>query len=170
MQTLGADLVGMIENQGRTELANRSRAVAPGARHFQQGLLVQIVAAEMLVGIEDDRIGFEERGDGATRRPDRIAGVDRVAEVAGVAEIVTGREPGRIGGGKGRKQRVRITEIHALVADLGHCRRGLRADDTATQTVRYEQDEIAGRVALREPGSGGQQRQSDRQQDDRAVH
>ena len=106
MQALGADLVGMIENQDGTELADRRRAVALGARQFQQGLLIQIVAAEMLVGIEDDGIGFEERGDGAVRRPDRITGIDRVAEVAGIAEIVPGREPRRIGGGKGRKQRV----------------------------------------------------------------
>ena len=54
MQAVGADLVGMVENQGGAELADRGRAEAFGARHLQHGLLVQIVAAEMLVDIARD--------------------------------------------------------------------------------------------------------------------
>ena len=150
MQAIGAGLVGVVENQGGAELADRRGAVALAARHFQQGFLVQIVAAEMLVGIDDDRIGFEERRHGAVGGPDRITGIDRVAEVAGVAEVMAGRHRRGIGGGEGRKQRVRILEIDALVADFGHRRRGLRRHDPPAQSVRHEQDEIVGGAVLRE--------------------
>ena len=150
MQAVGAGLVGVIEDQGRAELADRRRAEALVARHFQHGFLVQIVAAEMLVDIAQHRIDFEERRDGAVGVRDGIAGVDRVAEVAGIAEVVAGRHRRGVGRGEGREQRVRVPEIDALVADLGHRRRGLRRHDPAAQAVRHEQDEIVGRVVLRE--------------------
>jgi hypothetical protein len=78
MQPLGADLVSMIKNQGRPELAHRRGAEPLGPRHFQYGFLVQVVAAEMLIGVEDHRIDLEERRDGAVRGPDRITRIDRV--------------------------------------------------------------------------------------------
>ena len=59
-------------------------------------------------------------------RGDRIAGKDRVAERAGVAEIMAGGQAGRIRHGEGREQRMRIGEIDALVAHGRHGRRGLR--------------------------------------------
>ena len=71
MQAVGADLVGMIEDQGRAELADRGGAVALGAGHFQDGFLVEIVAAEMLVDVAQHRIGFEERRHGAVGRARR---------------------------------------------------------------------------------------------------
>jgi hypothetical protein len=51
---------------------------------------------------------------------------------------------------------MRILEIDALVADLGHCRRRLRVHDTAAQAVRYEQDQVVGRIILRRRRSCGQ--------------
>ena len=152
MKAIGADLVGMIEHQSGAELADCRRAVALGAGHFQHGFLVEVIAAKMLVGIEDDRIGLEERRDGAARRPDRIAGVDRVAEVAGVPEIVAGRHRRGIGGGESREQRVRVPEIHALVADFGHGGGGLRRHNPAAQTVRHEQNQVAGNLRQRRVG------------------
>src|SRR3977135_1507428 len=118
MQAIGTDLVGMVEKQGGTELTDRSRAVAFCTRHLQYCFFVQIIAAEMLIDVEDNRIDFEERRDGAVRRPDWIAGIDRVAEVAGIAEVMASCHRRGVGGGKGRKQRVRILEIDALVANF----------------------------------------------------
>ena len=150
MQAVSADLVGMIEDQGGTELADRGRAIAFGARHFQHGFLIEIVAAEVLIRIEDDRIGLEKRGNGAARGSYRVARIDGVAEVAGITEVVTGRQRGGIGGGEGREQRVRIPEIDAFVADFGHRRRRLWRHNATAQTVGHEQDEIAGRAVLPE--------------------
>src|SRR5205085_6566316 len=65
MQAIRAWLVGVIENQGRTELADCGRAVAFGSRHFQHGLLVEVVAAEMLVSVDDDGVDLQERRHGA---------------------------------------------------------------------------------------------------------
>ena len=164
MQATRAWLVGVIENQGRPELSDRGGAVAVSPRHFQHGLLVEIVAAEMLVGVDDDRVDLQERRHGAIRGPDRITRIYRVREVAGVAEIVTGRHCGSIGGGEGRKQRVRIPEIDALVADLSHGRRGLRCDDLPTQSVGHEQDQVARRVVLGCRYADREQDQSKRRQ------
>jgi hypothetical protein len=80
----------MVEDQGRAELADGRGAVSLLARHLKDGFFVQIVAAEMLIDIEDDRIDLEKRRDGIVGVGNRIAGVDRVAEVAGVAEIMAG--------------------------------------------------------------------------------
>src|SRR6185437_10510919 len=94
-------------------------------------------------------IGFEEGDNSATRGCDGIAGVDGVAEVAGITEQMAGRHGGRVGGGEGRKQRMRILEVDPLVADLGHRRRGFRRDDPPAQAVWHEQNEIMRRVVLR---------------------
>src|SRR5487761_2462679 len=88
MQAIGAGLVGVIENKGRAELAERGRAEAPGARHLQHGFLVQIVATEMLIEVEDHRIDLEEGRDSAVHGANRISGIDRVREVAGIAEAL----------------------------------------------------------------------------------
>src|SRR5215212_4738391 len=86
MQAIGAWLVGMIENQGGTDFADCGGAVAFGSRHFEYRLLVQVVSAEMLVDIDNHRVDFEERRHRAVRMRDRITGIDRVREVAGIAE------------------------------------------------------------------------------------
>ena len=124
-----ADLVGVIEHQGRAELADRGGAVALGAGDFQDGLLVDVVAAEMLVDVAQHGIGFDERRNGAAGRGNGIAGIDRVAEIAGVAEVVASRHCRGVGHGEGRKQRMRVAEIDALVADLGHRGRALGRHD-----------------------------------------
>ena len=80
MQTFRTWLVGVIENQGRAELADGGGAVPLGSRHLQHRFLVQIVAAEMLIGIDDNGIHLQKRRHGAVRRPDGITGVDRVGE------------------------------------------------------------------------------------------
>ncbi len=96
---------------------------------FKQGLLVEIVAVELLVDIAQNLIVLDKRHDSAVwlGRLHRVAGIDRVAERAGVAEIVSGRHAGRIGHGEGREQGVGVFEIHALVANLRPSRVRFRA-------------------------------------------
>ena len=125
MQAIGANLVSVVENQGRTELTQRRRAVAFRARHLQYGLFIQIIAAEMLIDVQNDGINLEKRRHGTVGVRDGITGIDRVAEIAGIAEVMASRHRRGVGGGEGRKQRVWIFEIDALVADFRHRRRGL---------------------------------------------
>ncbi len=148
----------VIEHQRRAELADRRGRVAGAARHLQDGLFVEIVAAEMIVDVAEHRIVFDERRGAAGSRADRITGVDGVAEDAGVAEIVPGRHARRVRHGEGGEQRVRIGEVDALVTDRGHGRRGLRGDFQRPQAVRNEQNDVSGLVILSE-GGGRRQRQ-----------
>ncbi|GCC47916.1 hypothetical protein chiPu_0032187, partial [Chiloscyllium punctatum] len=79
---------------------------------------------------------------------------DRVGEGAGVAEIVTRRERRAVRHREGREQRMRVLEVDALVADVGHRRRCVRRHDAAAQAVGDEQDEVAGLGVLRRSGAG----------------
>jgi hypothetical protein len=83
--------IGVIEDQGRAELADGGRAESLFPRHLQDGLFVQVVAAEVLVDIAEHGVVFEEGDDGVAGRYRTVASVDRVAEVAGIAEVVAGR-------------------------------------------------------------------------------
>ena len=142
--------VGVVEQQGRAELADRRGAESPlCARHLQDGFFVQIVAVEMLVDVAEHGIVLDEGDDGVAGGHRGIAGIDGVAERAGIAEIMAGRHRRAVGHGEGREQRMRVLEVDALVADLGHRRRGLRRHIRAAQAVRDEQDQVAGRVVLR---------------------
>jgi hypothetical protein len=137
-----------------------------GARHLQDGLFIEIIAAEMLVDIGQDRIVLDKGDDGIAGGPGRITGKDRVAERSGIAEIVAGRHARSVGHGERRKQRMRVLEIDALVADLGHCRRGFGRDLQCAQSVGNEQDHIVGRAVLGQRGADGQPRQASGQQQD----
>ncbi len=124
----------------------------------------------MLVDIAQHRVVFDEGDDGIAGRHRRIAGVDRIRERSGVAEIMPARHRRSVGHGEGRKQRMRILEVDALVADLGHRRRGLRVDDLAAQAIGDKEDEIAGRGVLRRGSACGQCDQACRKQHDCAAH
>jgi hypothetical protein len=58
----------------------------------QDRVLIEIIAVEMLVDLPEHRIGFQERRHRAVRGLHRKAHIDGIAEVAGVAQIVAGRE------------------------------------------------------------------------------
>ena len=140
------------------------------ARHLQDGFFVEIVAVEMLVDIAEHGVVLDEGDDGVAGGHRGIAGVDRVGERAGIAEIMAGRHRRAVGHGEGREQRMRILEVDALVADLGHRGRGLRRHDAPAQAVRDEQDQVAGRVVLRRRRTRGQRDQACGQQYDGAAH
>ena len=160
----------MVEQQGGAELADRRGAETFGARHLQNSIFVEIVAAEMLVDIAEHRIVLDEGNDGAAGRLGRVAGVDRIRERAGVAEIMAARDRRSVGHGEGRKQRMRVLEVDALVANLGHGRSGLLGHDLAAQAVRDEQDEVTGCGVLRRGGARGKRNQAGGQQHNGAAH
>ena len=155
MQTGTVGAVGVIEQQRRADLADRRGRKALRARHLQQRFFIEIVAAEMLIDIAQHRIVFDEGDDGIAGRRGRITSIDRVAESSGIAEIVPGRDRRSVRHGEGRKQRVRIFEIDALVADLGHGRCGFGRDLQRAQSVRDEQDQVVRRAVLRGRHAGG---------------
>jgi hypothetical protein len=142
--------IGVIEDQGRADLADRSGAQALLARHLQDGFLVEVVSAELFVDFGEDRVDLDEGCDRAVGVVDRFAGVDRVGEGAGIAEVMSARHRRAVGHGEGRKQRVRVFEVDALVAQFRHGRRGLRRHDPAAQAVRDEQDQVSRRGVLGE--------------------
>src|ERR1700712_2487788 len=109
----------------------------------------------MLIGIDNDGINFEEWRHCAVRGPDRVARKDRIAEIAGVTEVMTSSHRGSIGGGEGRERRVRISEIHAFITDFGHRGRGRWRDYPSAQPVRHEQNQIVWRGVLGGSRTGG---------------
>ena len=67
------DLVGWSKIRVGPTLPSAAVLKSLEARHLQDGLFVQIVAAKMLIDICDDAIYFQERGHRSARRPDRIS-------------------------------------------------------------------------------------------------
>ncbi len=157
-------LVGVVELVGRADLADRGGAEALVAGHLQNGLFIEVVALEVLVDVAEHGVVLDEGDDGVTCGCGGVVGPDRVGEHAGVAEIVAGRHRRAVGHGEGREERMRVFEVDALVADLGHCGCRLRCDLQRAKTVGNEQDQVAGRVVLGGGKSGGQHGQSGGQQ------
>jgi hypothetical protein len=91
------------------------------ARECQQGLFVQKIAEEMLVHATEHCIIFNEWGEGV-RDLDPItlwdgeAKIEGVTEVAGVTQVVTGRDSGSIGRRKCGEQRVAVRKIDPELA------------------------------------------------------
>ena len=138
--------LGMIEDQDRPELAHRGGAEALCAGDLENRLLVEVIAAEVLVDVAEHGVVFEKWRHGRLRvgHGHRVARVDRVAEVAGIARIVAGREACRIGGREGREERVRVLEVDACVAQRRHGRCRLGRHLEGAQSVRNEQDDVVG--------------------------
>ena len=170
MQSGRADLVGVVEDEGGAVLADGGGAVALLSRHLQKRLFVQIVAAEMLVDFEQDGVDLEERGNGVVGVGNGTAGIDRVAEGAGIAEVMAAGHRRAVRHGEGRKQRMRVIEIDALVAHLGHRRRSLGRHDAPAKAVRHEQDQVTRGGVLRRRRACGKCDQTGGQQYDFAAH
>src|ERR1041384_5845442 len=64
--------------------------------------------------------------------------------------------------GEGWKQRMRVLEIDALVAHLGHCGGGLRRHDAPAQAVRHEQNQVTRRGVLRGGRTSSEREQAGR--------
>src|SRR5262249_36433165 len=98
----GVGLADVLDG-GWAELADRGGGVAvlPGER--EQALLVEEVAAEVVVDVAEGLVVLNERRRSAGRLAgeaagveERVAGEDGVAEVAGVAGVVAGGDGGSV--------------------------------------------------------------------------
>jgi hypothetical protein len=81
---------GVVEHDRRTELADSCRAEARHAGGDQDRILVDEVAAEMLIDVAKHGVIFDERRGGAGGWPNGIIREDRITEDAGVTDEVTG--------------------------------------------------------------------------------
>src|SRR3954465_6549144 len=98
----------MIEDQRRAKLAEYGGAVTGGARRRQNGLLIQIISAEVLVHLGQHTGALDSWRNASPRRRNRETCVDRVAEMAGVTELMARRHARGVGRGECRKQRMRV--------------------------------------------------------------
>ena len=135
---------GVIEDERRTELADRRGTQTMIARRLEHGRFPEAVAATMLVDFAQDRVKAKRRQHAAIGRGHRKARVDRIAIAAGIAKIVAGCECRRIGGGERRKQRMRILEVDPAAAKGGYRRRRFRRNRPRAEPVRHEQDHVVG--------------------------
>ena len=136
--------LGVIEYEGRAELADAGGRETGLAGRLEDGLLVQVVASEVLIDIAQHRIALQERGQAVARTWDLEAGVNVVAEIAGIAEQVPRRHAGCIRRGECREQRVGVGEPDAARQERGHRGRGSLIDHSGPQAVGDEQDNVAG--------------------------
>src|ERR1700722_250587 len=75
--------------------------------------------------------------------------IDRVAEVSGVAELVAGRERGRICRGERREERVAVDKIDSFSPQSRHRRGGRRIDDRSAQPIAHKEDKIVRTIGER---------------------
>ena len=110
-----------VLNGHGANFSDRGRVIAVGACHLQQRLLGQVVAVVVVIEVRQNRVIFDE-GRVRPRSAAEIAGVEygisrinRVAEVARVAEVVTGGDGGTVWSCESRKQGMAVYEIDSLV-------------------------------------------------------
>ncbi len=96
----------------------------------------------MLIELFQHRIVLDEGCQALGRARHRKAGVEHVAEIAGVAHQMAGRDHRRIRGGDGRIDRMAVREVDAGVADAGECRGPLGRHRCGPKAVSDEQDDI----------------------------
>ena len=155
---LRAGALRRIEDQRRADLADRGGAVALVAGELEDRRLVEVIAGKMLVDVAEHRVVFQKRRERIAGARHLEAGVDRVGEVAGIAEHVAGRHARRVRRGEGRKQRVAVAQAHAFARDRRHGRRGRVVDHAKAQAVGNEQNDVV-RLRRRRLGeSGGRER------------
>ena len=153
-----AGALGVIEDQRGPQLADGRGRQARVARGLQDRVLVHEVAGEVIVDVAQDRVVLDEGRAAAAGARHRIAGIDGVAEHAGVAQVMAGRHARAVGHGEGREQRVRVGEAHAARHQGVDCGRGLVVHHAGAQAVGHEQHDV---VRLLLGDSGEAQRYED---------
>ena len=130
----------MIEDQNRADLADRGGAETGVARGREQRRLVEEIAAIVLIDAAQHRVVFERRRHAGIA--DVVAGINGVAEDAGIADPMAGRHGRGVRHGEGREHRMAVLEIDALIADCGHGRRGLRRHHLGAHAIGHEENDI----------------------------
>ncbi len=131
-----------VKHQRRPVFAERRRGEAVRVGGVEDRLLADEIAVEMPIEFAEHGIDFGEGRHRSVGGRDGHGGVEGIAVDAGVAQLVAGPHRRGIGHGEGGKQRMRVGEIDAAVAQRRHRRRGLGAHLQRAQPVRNEQDEV----------------------------
>ena len=135
----------------RADFANGGGDKALPPRRSHQRLFPQEVSAEVGVQVSQDRVvlykGRYRAGALAeiAARKYRVAGIDRVAEISGVSQVMAGGDGRGIGRGERGKQGVAVYKAHALGRDPVQRGRVGRIHGVVTQAVGYENHDVAGR-------------------------
>ena len=94
---------GRIEHQGRTNLADRSRAVAFVAGELEDRGLIEVIAGKMFIDVAEYDIALQEWCEAIPCARNLETGIDGVGKRAGVTQQMTGRHAGCVGHREGRK-------------------------------------------------------------------
>ena len=104
----------MIENEGRTQLADGGCRITLGPCGLEDRLLVQIIPCKMFIDIAQNRIAFQKGRQAVARAGHLEAGVDRVRKITRIPNLVARGHAGSIGRGEGWEQRMGIGKAHTL--------------------------------------------------------
>ena len=133
---------GGILDAGGPELADHRGLKALGAGPRDQRFFVQVIAAEFLVHFGQHRVVLKAGNRRSIAADHGCAGVDRVAEIAGVADVMAGGDGRGIHRGDGGKQRMAVGEIHPLGLELEEVGHVARLDAAIAQAVGDEDDDV----------------------------
>jgi len=133
-----------VKDRHRSDFADARGVVAVRPRQAEDGFLVKVVAAVVIVEVRKNLIVLDEWRQRAGCLA-KIAGVEcgvprinRVAEVAGVSEQMAGGHHRSVGRGEGREDTVAIYEVNAELAEFKKRRRVGSIHRTVTETVADE--------------------------------
>ncbi len=129
-----------VLNQRRPDLPDGRGAEAVDAGDGEQRLFAEVVAAGLGVELSQDLVVLDE---GRSALEDLRAVVERVGEVAGVAQLVSRGERRGVGGGDRRIERVAVGEEDALLLQPDQRRRVGRIQRRRPQPVGDEENDVA---------------------------
>ena len=144
---------GGIGNARRSQLADHRGGKALRAGAGEQRVLVQVIAAEFLVHLGQHRVVLQRRDGRAIGADHGHAGINGIAEIAGVADVMAGGDGAGIDRGDGGKQRMAVGEIHPFALQLEHVGHVARLDAAIAQPVGHEDDDVVRPGAWRQAGS-----------------
>jgi hypothetical protein len=124
----------------------------------------------MLVDVAEHHVVFQKRGERIAGARHLESSVDRVGEIAGVAEHVAGRQARGVRHGEGRKQRVAVAQAHPFAGDRRHGRRGRVVDHAGAQAVGDEQHDVVRLWCLGESAGRERGRQQCRAENKQRTH
>ena len=146
----------------RAHLAEAGSEVTLFARCGHDRAFGNEITAVMLIEFAQYRIVLDERSYGSGGACNRKAGVEHVAEIAGVADQVTGRDHRGVRRRNGRIDRMAVREVDARVPYPGECGGSLGGDRSGPKTISDEQDDVLLRMAWQRARQDSEHRANDR--------
>ena len=136
---------GGILDAGWTGLSEDGGLPALGAGSGDQGGFSQIIAAEFLVHFVQHRIVFQKAQRRGFQADHGLADIERIAEIAGVADVVAGGDGRGVDRGDGGIERMAVGEINALLLQPRHVGHVARLDAAIAQAIGDKDDDVVRR-------------------------